>query len=130
MIYGIGTDLCDIRRIDAALQRWGERFAQRVLGPRELPVWRARSAANPVRGVRYVATRFAAKEAFSKAIGLGLRLPMTWRHCEVLKAASGKPEIALSGELAAWFAQRGLRAHVSVSDEIEHAAAFVVVEKD
>jgi len=130
MIYGIGTDLCDIRRIDAALQRWGERFAQRVLGPRELPVWRARSASNPVRGVRYVATRFAAKEAFSKAIGLGLRLPMTWRHCEVLKAASGKPEIALSGELAAWFAQRGLRAHVSVSDEIEHAAAFVVVEKD
>jgi holo-[acyl-carrier protein] synthase len=130
MIVGIGTDLCDIRRIDAALLRWGERFALRVLGERELPVWRARCAAHPGRGVRYVATRFAAKEAFSKAIGLGLRRPMTWRHCEVLNAAGGRPEVVLSGELAAWFAQRGLRAHVSVTDEIDHAAAFVVVEKE
>lgn len=128
MIVGVGTDLCDIRRVEAAVGRWGERFAQRVLGPREIEVWRRRSAAHPARGMRYLATRFAAKEAFSKAVGLGMRLPMTWRRCEILNAASGRPEIVLRGELAAWFEQRGWRAQVSVTDENEYAAAFVVVE--
>ena len=128
MIYGIGTDLCDVRRIEATLQRRGERFAGKVLGPHELEVFHARLAAVPARGVRYLATRFSAKEAFSKAIGLGLRMPMTWRACEVVKARSGKPEIALHGELAQWFAQRRLRAHVSLTDESDYAAAFVVVE--
>jgi holo-[acyl-carrier protein] synthase len=130
VIVGIGTDLCDIRRIEATVQRRGERFALKVLGPRELDVWRARTQAHPARGLSYLATRFAAKEAFSKAIGLGMRLPMSWRRCEILKAASGKPEIALHGELATWFASRGWRAHVSVTDENDYAAAFVVVEKD
>lgn len=128
MIYGIGTDICDIRRIEATLARRGERFAQKVLGPHEIEVFRARSAAVPARGVRYLATRFSAKEAFSKAIGLGMRMPMTWRACEVVKARSGKPELVLHGALADWFSQRGLRAHVTVTDESEFAAAFVVVE--
>jgi holo-[acyl-carrier protein] synthase len=128
VIYGIGTDLCDVRRIEATLQRRGERFAGKVLGPHELEVFHARLAAVPARGVRYLATRFSAKEAFSKAIGLGLRMPMTWRACEVVKARSGKPENALHGELAQWFAQRRLRAHVSLTDESDYAAAFVVVE--
>ena len=128
MIYGIGTDICDIRRIEATLARRGERFAQKVLGPHEIEVFRARSAAVPARGVRYLATRFSAKEAFSKAIGMGMRMPMTWCACEIVKARSGKPEIALHGALAEWFSQRGLRAHVTVTDESEYAAAFVVVE--
>lgn len=129
MIYGIGTDLCDVRRIAAALERRGERFAERVLGPRELPVWRARSARAPARGLRYLATRFAAKEAFAKAIGLGIHWPMGWRACEVVNAPSGQPGIALSGELAAWCAERRLQAHLSVTDENDYAAAFVVVEQ-
>lgn len=128
MIYGIGTDICDIRRIESTLARRGVRFAEKVLGPQEMEVFHARSAAVPARGVRYLATRFSAKEAFSKAIGLGMRMPMTWRDCEILKAKSGKPEISLRGALAQWFAQRGLQAHVSVTDESEYAAAFVVVE--
>ena len=128
MIYGIGTDICDVRRIRAAWQRHGERFAAKVLTEAELQTWRARSARWPERGVRYLATRFSAKEAFSKAIGLGLRMPMTWRDCEVVKAPSGKPGIALHGELARWFASRHLRAHVSLTDETDYAAAFVVVE--
>ena len=128
MIYGVGTDLCDVRRIEATLGRRGGRFAEKVLGPHELVVFRGRLAAVPARGVRYLATRFSAKEAFSKAIGLGMRMPMTWRDCEVVKASSGKPEIALHGELARWFAQRRLRAHLSVTDESDYAAAFVVVE--
>jgi holo-[acyl-carrier protein] synthase len=128
MIFGIGTDIIDIRRIEATLARRGERFAEKVLGPHELDVFRARGARAQVRGVRYLATRFSAKEAFSKAIGLGLRMPMTWRACEIVNAGSGKPSIRLHGALAEWFAQRKLVAHVSLSDESDYAAAFVVVE--
>ena len=128
MIYGIGTDICDIRRIRETLARRGERFAEKVLGPHELAVFRERRAKVEARGVAYLATRFSAKEAFSKAIGMGMRMPMTWRACEIVKAASGKPEIRLHGELATWFEAKGLKAHVTVSDESEYAAAFVVVE--
>jgi holo-[acyl-carrier protein] synthase len=128
MIYGIGTDIIDIRRIDATLARRGERFAEKVLGADELRVYQARAARAPARGLSYLATRFSAKEAFSKAIGLGMRLPMSWRACEILNAVSGKPAIQLHGNLAEWFAQRRLVAHVSVTDENDYAAAFVVVE--
>ena len=130
MIYGIGTDIIDIRRLRATVERRGERFAQKVLGEQELAVYRARSERVAQRGLSYLATRFSAKEAFSKAIGLGMRMPMSWRACEILNAASGKPEIRLHGALAEWFAARGLRAHVSVSDESDYAAAFVVVEHE
>ena len=129
MIFGIGTDICDVRRIRAVLARRGERFAERVLGPHEMVVFRARRAQLEDRGVRYLATRFSAKEAFSKAIGLGMRTPMTWRGCEIAKRPSGKPEIVLHGALAEWFESRGLSAHVSVSDETDYASTFVVVEK-
>ena len=128
MIYGIGTDICDIRRIKAALERNGDRFATKILSDAELKVWKTRSARWPERGVRYLATRFSAKEAFSKAIGMGMRMPMTWRNCEITKEASGKPCIVLHGELKAWFEARQLSAHVSVSDETDYAASFVVVE--
>jgi len=128
MIYGIGTDICDLRRLRATLDRRGERFAEKVLGPHELAVFLARRARVEARGLSFLGTRFAAKEAFSKAIGLGMRMPMTWRACEIVNAASGKPEIRLHGELAEWFAAKGLRAHVTVTDETEYAAAFVAVE--
>ena len=128
MIYGIGTDICDIRRIRASLEKHGERFAQKVLSDHELQTYRMRSERWPERGVRYVATRFSAQEAFSKAIGLGMRMPMTWRLCEVAKLPSGQPTIVLHGELKAWFEAKGLNAHVSVSDESDYATSYVVVE--
>ena len=78
--------------------------------------------------MRFLATRFSAKEAFSKAIGLGIRMPMTWRACEILNEPSGKPYVRLSGALADWFDARGLVAHVTVTDESDYAATFVVVE--
>ncbi len=130
MIYGIGTDICDIRRIRASLEKHGERFAQKVLSDHELKTYRLRSERWPERGVRYVATRFSAKEAFSKAIGLGMRMPMTWRLCEVGKLPSGQPTIVLHGVLKEWFEARGLRAHVSVSDESDYATSYCVVEKN
>lgn len=128
MIFGIGTDLCDLRRIQATWERRGERFAQRVLGPDELKVFHARRERSPTRGLRYLATRFSAKEAFSKAIGLGIRWPMAWRACQILNEPSGKPVLRLSGDLAQWFEARDLCAHVSVTDETDYAAATVVVE--
>ena len=129
MIYGIGTDICDIRRIRASLDKHGERFAQKVLSDNELTTYRLRSERWPERGVRYVATRFSAKEAFSKAIGMGMRMPMTWRSCEVAKLPSGQPTLVLHGELKAWFEAKGLSAHVSVSDESDSATSYVIVEK-
>ena len=129
MIYGVGTDICDIRRIRTSLAKYGERFAQKVLSDREIAIWHKRSARWPDRGVRYVATRFSAKEAFSKAIGLGMRMPMTWRACELSNLATGQPVITLHGPLKEWFEERSLRAHVSVSDESDYATSYVVVEK-
>jgi len=129
MIYGIGTDICDVRRIRASLERHGERFARKVLSDGELAVWHARSARWPERGERYLATRFSAKEAFSKAIGLGMRQPMSWRLCEIAKQASGKPAILLHGGLKTWFDAQNLVAHISVTDETDYAASFCVVER-
>ncbi|HEX8786068.1 MAG TPA: holo-ACP synthase, partial [Telluria sp.] len=77
MIYGIGTDIVQISRVEAAVARSGERFAEKILGPEELVKYHARRARSEVRGLRFLATRFSAKEAFSKAIGLGMRMPMT-----------------------------------------------------
>ncbi len=128
MIFGIGTDICDVRRIEATLARRGERFLERVLGPAERQVFEARRGRVEVRGVRFLATRFSAKEAFSKAVGLGIRMPMTWRSCEILNHPDGKPYIRLHGAMAEWFEARGLQAHVSVTDESDYAATFVVVE--
>jgi len=128
VIYGIGTDICDVRRIRESLARHGERFALKILSDAEFATWQARSARWPERGVRYLATRFSAKEAFSKAIGLGLTMPMTWRSCEVGNLASGKPTIVLHGALKDWFDARALSAHVSVTDETDYAASFCVVE--
>ena len=129
MIYGIGTDICDIRRIRASLERHGERFAARILSEGEMATWRARSARWPERGVRYLATRFSAKEAFSKAIGLGMRMPMTWRSCEVAKLPSGQPVIVLYGALKDWCDAKGLKVQISVTDESDYAASFCVVEQ-
>lgn len=128
MILGIGTDICDIRRIRATWERQGERFAQKVLGEQELLIWRQRGARWPDRGLRYLASRFSAKEAFSKAIGLGMRMPMTWRHCEVLNQASGQPYVQLHGALATYCAERNMTIHVTVTDETDYAASFVVIE--
>ncbi len=128
MVYGIGTDICDIRRIRASLARHGERFAAKILSDEEFKTFSERSARWPERGVRYLATRFSAKEAFSKAIGMGMRLPMTWRNCAVAKLPSGQPCIVLHGALKTWFEAQGLSAHISITDESEYAASFCVVE--
>jgi len=133
VIYGIGTDICDVRRIRASLERHGDRFAAKVLSEAEFAVWKARGARWPDRGVRYLATRFSAKEAFSKAIGTGMRMPMTWRLCEIANQPkdhpkAGQPYIVLHGDLKDWFEARKLQVHITVTDEVDYAASFCVVE--
>jgi len=130
VIYGIGTDIVQISRVEAALKRSGPRFAEKILGPEELVKYHARSAKHAVRGLRFLATRFSAKEAFSKAIGLGMRMPMTWRSAQMLNAPGGKPVIVCSGALEEFMRSNGLSAQVSISDEADYAVAFVIVTRD
>jgi holo-[acyl-carrier protein] synthase len=130
MIYGIGTDIIQISRIEAALARNGERFAEKILGPQELEKYRRRKAKVEARGIRFLATRFAAKEAFSKALGLGMHMPMTWRAMQTLNAPSGKPVAVANGALKEFMEKNGLTAQISITDEADYAVAFVIVEKE
>ncbi len=127
-IYGIGTDITQISRVQGVMERTRGRFAEKVLGPQELATYRGRAARSAVRGLAYLSTRFAAKEAFAKAIGLGMHWPMTWRAVQTLNEPSGKPVVVASGELAAWLAERGVSAKVTISDEQDYAVAFVIAE--
>jgi holo-[acyl-carrier protein] synthase len=127
VIYGIGTDIVQISRVEAALARNGDRFAEKILGPEELVKYHARRAKNEVRGLRFLATRFSAKEAFSKAIGLGMRMPMTWRSAQMLNAPGGKPTIVCSGVLEEFMQKNRLSAQVTISDEADYGVAFVIV---
>lgn len=125
MIYGIGTDIVSVSRIEAALARHGERFPQRILSEAELAEFARRK--DPA---RFLAKRFAAKEAFSKALGLGMRMPMAWRRMGVGHDRRGKPLIVCHPELDAYVKAQGVSGgHISITDERDHAVAFVVLEQ-
>lgn len=131
MIFGVGTDIVEIERIRATDTRFGERFAERILGPREMERYRSRRERSEGRGIRYLATRFAAKEAVSKALGLGMRSPMTWRAVEIVNDPSGRPVAFIgSAELRQFVERRRLRLHVSVSDEQSVAMAYAIAEAE
>ena len=123
MIHGIGTDIVHIARMRAACERHGERFARRVLAADELPDYAA--AVDPP---RMLAKRFAAKEAFAKALGTGVVKPATLHAIRVANDAVGKPFFRYNDELTAYLATRGLRAHLSLSDEADYVVAFAVLE--
>ncbi len=127
-IAGIGLDLLRLDRVQRVYDRHPERFVKRILGAEEILVFQRRYQRDPRRGIRYLATRFAAKEAFSKAVGLGMRMPMAWSRMQTLNAPGGKPYVKLSEPLASWYAERFGAAHVSVTDEHDIVAAYVVVE--
>ena len=129
MIYGIGTDICDVRRIRASLERHGERFAERVLGAardRGLPrPPRARRGARPA----LPRDPLLRQGSVQKAIGLGMRMPMTWRALRDRQGGrAASPRSCCTARSPDWFEARGLAAHVSVTDETDYAASFVVVE--
>lgn len=133
MIYGIGTDIVIVERVQGLVDRYGERFARRVLGPDEFAEYGRRlGKAGHGNGyaARYLAKRFAAKEAFSKALGLGLRAPMTLQSLQVLNDARGRPVASARNDLEPYLRERGLVAHVSLSDEVDSAVAFVIIEQE
>jgi holo-[acyl-carrier protein] synthase len=127
MIIGIGTDILQIGRLQAAYDRTNGRLAEKILSADELAIFKQRLTRNHKRGIAFLATRFAAKEAFSKAIGLGMRMPMTWRSLQTLNEPSGKPVTSYLGTLADFMYERGWEAQVTVSDEQDMAIAFVIV---
>jgi holo-[acyl-carrier protein] synthase len=124
MIHGIGTDLLDARRIREGLARFGEHFADRILAPAEHPGYYA--SRDPA---RFLAKCFAAKEAFAKAAGTGLRAPVSLRNIAVLRDPCGKPLIQCAPVLVAWLHARGVTAHhVSLADEGDLVLAYVILE--
>ncbi len=128
MILGLGSDLSDIRRIEASLERFGERFTHRVFTEIE----RARSERKQDRAASY-AKRFAAKEACAKALGTGMRRGVFWRDMGVVNMRSGQPTMALTGGALARLNEMtppGHTAvvHLSLTDDHPYAQAFVIIE--
>ena len=124
MIYGVGTDLVEIQRIERALERFGERFARRILCEPELRRFRVHR-----KPAAYLAKRFAPKEAFTKALGTGIHAPANWHGVWVTNRASGAPELQFSESLKAMLSKRGVaRAHVTLTDERGVAVATVILE--
>jgi holo-[acyl-carrier protein] synthase len=128
VILGIGSDLCDIRRIEATLSRHGERFTRRVFTEEE-----RRKAGSRVTAAATYAKRFAAKEAMAKALGTGIRGGVFWRDMGVVNLPSGRPTMRLTGGAAARLARllpAGHEAviHLTITDDHPYAQAFVVIE--
>lgn len=125
MIYGIGTDIVDLPRITRLHALYGEQFVQRVLSEIE-----QQNLSGSLITPRLLAKRFAAKEAFAKAVGTGLRAPVLLGNISVLHDGMGKPEFVCAPELAQWLAQKHIaRVHLSISDEKQQILAFALAEQ-
>lgn len=123
MIYGIGTDIVAIKRLQGMWERHGEKALQRLLAPQEMTDF-AKSADKG----RFLAKRFAAKEAFSKALGTGIRPPAVLSAIAVSHDELGKPILDFCGQLAKMVESKGFIAHLSLSDEADYAIAYVILE--
>jgi len=124
VIYGIGTDLIEIARVKRVLDRYGEKFARRILCEPEL-----RRFKNHKQPVAYLAKRFAAKEAFTKALGTGIHAPANWHGVWVTNLPSGKPVLEFTPRLKEFMDKRGVAGcHLTITDEKEIASAVVILE--
>jgi len=125
VIYGIGVDIIRIERIRRTIDRWGNRFISKVFTKREIAFCKQRP-----KPANAFAMRFAAKEAFSKAIGLGMRQGIRWRDIEVFHHSTGKPDLRLYGKCLEICKENGLNnIHISLSDEGEYGIAIVILER-
>ena len=124
MIYGIGTDIVEVSRIESSIKKFGDDFAKRILAESEMA-----SYLDSHIKARFLAKRFAAKEAFSKALGTGLREPATFQNIAVSHDELGKPLLVLAKPLQDFVNTKNIKQmHLSISDEKNLAAAFVVLE--
>jgi len=125
MIYGIGIDLVNIKRMGRVINRWGTRFIDRIFTAQEIDY-----CVQGPKSVSSLALRFAAKEAFSKAIGLGMKKGIRWRDIEIVHKPSGRPDLNVTGKALSFCHQEGIkRWYVSLSDEGDYGIAVVVLEK-
>ena len=129
MIFGIGTDIVATNRIEQSLAKLGERFAQKILGNQEYPIYLQRQSLHPSKGLHYLCNRFAAKEALAKALGMVFRAPMSWHDAQIINDAQGAPQLLATGALAEFIQQKQLVAKVSLSDEVDYSVAFVVLSQ-
>ncbi len=126
MILGVGVDIVEVGRIEAAIERHGQRFLRRVFMEREIEYCQGKG---PAAGV-YFAGKFAAKEAFVKSIGTGIAAGVRWRDVEILNDLAGKPYLAISGVAREKMEQLGARnAVVSISHTKNYAVAVVILER-
>lgn len=124
MIFGIGTDIVEVTRIESSIAQFGDEFAKRILADSEFSIYLDSQIK-----ARFLAKRFAAKEAFSKALGTGLRHPATFQNIAVSHDELGKPMLVLASELQDFLQSKHItQMHISISDERNLAAAFVVLE--
>lgn len=124
MIHGIGVDLVEVARMTAMHGRYGERLARRILAAEELADYTGSRDKD-----RFLAKRFAAKEAFAKAVGTGLRGPVRLTGIRVSHDPLGRPDYTCAPDLLAWLSERRIgRVHLSLSDERDHVVAFAVAE--
>jgi len=123
MIFGIGTDIVAIERIQKAVNK-NPRFAHKVLGMQEYQIYEKRNY-----NTAFLAKRFAAKEACAKALGIGFRFPITWHDLQIISCSLGKPQFLFSGNLLIFINQHNYTCHVSLSDEKRYAVAYVIIEK-
>ena len=124
MIHGVGTDIAAVARLAALYEKHGEQALEKLLAPAEREGFERAADKG-----RFLAKRFAAKEAFGKALGIGVAAPATLPNVAIDHDTLGKPVFAYAPELDAWLRERGLIAHLSISDEKDYATAFVVVER-
>ena len=126
MIYGIGVDLVDIKRLEKVIDRWGKRFVNKIFTAGETDFCLGRSQPTP-----HFAMRFAAKEAFSKAIGLGMKKGIRWRDIEITQNSNGKPGLNITGKALEYCDKGGIGGrYVTLSDEADYCIAVVVLETD
>jgi holo-[acyl-carrier protein] synthase len=127
-ILGVGVDICRIQRLAAAYSRHGDRLVQRLLTPAEQTFFSQRYEKSPQRGLQFLSSRFAAKEALSKALGSGIRGLMGFQSASVLPDELGKPCIHLHGDLTKMFAHHRWLPHISISDEEDCVVAYCLIE--
>lgn len=125
MIYGIGSDIVEVARVQNKWNRRGVAFAQRILTPKEFKMFKTLP-----RRAHFLATRFAVKEAFFKALGTGMRGGLSFQHVTVVKDHVGKPDLVCTGFAKELLKQHKIaNMHITISDEREYAIAFVILEK-
>ncbi|AGF48193.1 holo-[acyl-carrier protein] synthase [Candidatus Kinetoplastibacterium oncopeltii TCC290E] len=128
-IAGVGIDLLSVDRVRKLYQKYEKHFLAKMLGKEELQIFQKRLDANYDRGIRFLATRIASKEAFSKAIYTGIRFPVTWKNIQIINSSEGSPRILLSYQLNDWYRSIYKDAYISISDDINLALAIVIIKR-